>query len=104
MTLTAPFILADLTVDPRSFQVFRRSRKIPLRKKEYQLLEFMVINKNKVLNKLTILENVWNYGLFSTTNTLDVHIANLRRKIDKNHDKKLIQTVHGLGYRICDSD
>ncbi|MFC1748038.1 winged helix-turn-helix domain-containing protein, partial [Pseudomonadota bacterium] len=71
-------------------------RKIRLRKKEYDLLEFLVRNAGRVLNRLTILEYVWNYSIHANTNTLEVHVANLRRKIDS----QIIQTIHGLGYKL----
>jgi DNA-binding response OmpR family regulator len=76
---------------------------IRLRKKEYQLLEFLARNKNKVLNRHTLLEYVWNYNVMAMTNTLEVHISSLRRKMDLGYPTKILQTVHGLGYKLCDS-
>lgn len=95
--------LADLTLHPEEHAVVRGGKSIRLRKKEYQLLEFLARNKNKVLNRHTLLEYVWNYNIQAMTNTLEVHISNLRRKIDIGYPTKILQTVHGLGYKLCDS-
>lgn len=93
-------ILHDLIIHTDVRQVYRGNEKIRLRKKEYDLLEFLARNKERVLNKLTILEYVWNYSIHAETNTIDVHMASLRRKIDQNRSVKLIRTIHGLGYTL----
>lgn len=62
------------------------------------MLEFFSRNPGRVLNRLSILEYVWNYSAQIATNTLEVHLAALRRKIDGKCEKKLIRTVHGIGY------
>jgi two-component system, OmpR family, response regulator ArlR len=96
--------IGDITVQSDTHEAYNRSQKIPLRKKEFELLEFLVRNKNRVLNRLTILEYVWCYEARADTNTLEVHIAVLRRKLKKHHAKSLIRTIHGLGYMLCDSN
>jgi len=105
MTAALPggaLLLGDLTIIPDARQVLRNGKNVRLRKKEYQLLEFLAQNKNKVVNRHTILEYVWNYDVQAITNTLDVHISNLRKKIDSDYPKKCIQTVYGSGYMLCD--
>jgi DNA-binding response OmpR family regulator len=97
-----PF-LEGLTFHPEDHQVKRDGRTIQLRKKEYQLLEFLAKNRNKVINRTTLLEYVWNYSVHAMTNTLEVHISNLRRKIDGDYPAKMLQTIYGLGYKLCDS-
>jgi len=92
--------LGDLTINLKTQQVYRKGKKIDLRKKEYQLLEFLAINKNKVVNRLTILEYVWNYELGMESNTLEVHMAGLRRKLHPDYTKTNIETIHGLGYKL----
>lgn len=91
---------ADLELRPSTSEAFRDGRKIDLRRKEYQLLEFLARNKNRVMHRLTILEYVWDYNAHTATNTLEVHMAALRRKIDKGFSQKLIHTFHGLGYKL----
>lgn len=95
--------LAGLQLNPKDCTVKKNGKKIPLRKKEFELLEFLLRHKNRVLNRMTLLQYVWNYGAQATTNTLEVHMANLRRKIDGDSEQKILQTVHGLGYRLCDA-
>jgi len=68
------------------------------------LLEFLLYNKNRVLSRLSIAEHVWgdNFDMFSMTNFVDVHIKNLRKKLGDENDKKIVQTVRGVGYIIKD--
>ncbi len=96
--------LCDLIIHPENQEVMRLGRRIPLRRKEYDLLEFLARNRERILNRLTILEYVWNYNTQTATNTLEVHMAALRRKIDKGFGKKLIHTFHGLGYMLSENE
>jgi DNA-binding response OmpR family regulator len=90
--------MQDLILDETGRAAFRSGEKITLRKKEYDLLSFLVQNPGRVLNRLSILEYVWNWSAQVTTNTLEVHMTKLRRKIDRHQNNKLIHTVHGIGY------
>lgn len=103
MTADSLLPLGDLIIKTDMRKVFRNGRAIPLRRKEYELLEFMAKNKKKVLNRLTILEYVWNYGSQVATNTLDVHMASLRHKIRRSKVARMITTVYGLGYMLNDA-
>lgn len=94
--------LRDLQIDTETHQVCRNGRNLKLRKKEYELLEFLARNKDRVLNRLTILEYVWNYNTSVKTNTLEVHMVALRKKLDRSGANRLIKTIHGLGYKLCD--
>ena len=91
-----------LILHPEVHQAERNGKRVKLRKKEFQLLEFLSKNKNKILNRNTLLEYVWNYNVQSKTNTLEVHISTLRQKID-DYPAKILQTIHGLGYKFCDA-
>ncbi|MFC1656236.1 winged helix-turn-helix domain-containing protein [Patescibacteria group bacterium] len=91
--------VSDLTLDPENYNVSNKGELIKLRKKEYELLQFFITNKNQIINRNTLLENVWGHNCNPFTNTVDVHIAALRRKL-KTKDKQLIKTVHGVGYRL----
>lgn len=97
-----PLILGDLVLKPESYEVTRAGKRVHLRKKEYQLLEFFMRNKNRVINRHTILEYIWNYDTQAMTNTLDVHISSLRKKIDGDYSKKLLKTIYGAGYKLSD--
>jgi DNA-binding response OmpR family regulator len=59
-------------------------------------------NKNKVLSRINIAENIWGYSFNSGTNVIDVHVNSLRNKVDKDFDKKLIHTKKGFGYVLSD--
>ena len=75
---------------------------LTLTKKEYELLEYMMRNKNIVLSREQLLNNVWDYEYFGDTNVVDVYIRYLRQKIDDKYDVRLISTVRGVGYIIKD--
>ena len=92
----------ELTLHPDESMVKRSGKPIQLSKKEYQLLEFLVRHKNKVINRAILLEYIWNYNVQSITNTLEVHMCKLRRKIDDDYSNKILQTVYGMGYRFCE--
>ncbi len=92
--------LGDLVVDTTTRQVTRASRSLELTAKEYALLEHLMRHPNQVLTRTMIAEHVWNYDFDNATNVIDVHIRNLRRKIDDPFPMKLIHTVRGAGYRI----
>jgi len=95
-----PIQIHDLVIDPVSRKVTRAGKEIELTSKEYSLLEYMARNKNRILTRTMIAENVWDYQFDSLTNIIDVYINYLRKKIDKDHQKKLIHTVRGVGYMI----
>ncbi len=90
----------NLVVDVANRTVVRDTQEIYLRKKEFNLLEYMLRNPNRVLTRGMILEHVWEDGIEELSNTVDVHIKYLRDKVDKPFSKKLIRTVHGLGYKL----
>ncbi|MCA9741845.1 MAG: response regulator transcription factor [Deferribacteres bacterium] len=96
--------VGDLELDTERHQVHCSEQRIELTPKEYAILEFLLYNKNRVVSRLSIAEHVWgdNFDLFSMTNFVDVHIKNLRKKISDETEKKIIQTVHGIGYTIKD--
>ncbi len=94
--------IGDLSIDSRGKSVERGDRKITLTAKEYNLLEFLARNKGRVFSRAEILERVWDINFEMNTNVVDVYINYLRRKIDKDSDKKLIHTVVGMGYVLRD--
>ncbi len=90
----------DLTLDLNKRIVIRRGKIIKLRRKELNLLEYLLRNKGRVMSRSMILDHLWDKDTNSSTNTVDVHIKYLRDLIDKPFEKKLIKTIHGIGYRI----
>lgn len=95
--------LGDIEVDPTTFEGKRGKASFKLTLREVRLLQFFVRNPNKVLDRFTLLDEVWGINYEGTTRTLDQHIAKLRQKIEQNpSDPRFIQTVHSVGYRFCE--
>lgn len=101
-TLSTILKVGNLTLDTMSYEVKKDSIAIPLSKKEYSLLEYLMRHHNKILNKDQIINNVWNYEADILPNTVEVYIGYLRNKIDKAFpkDPELIKTIRGFGYKI----
>ncbi len=90
--------VADLELNTDNKTVKRGEKKIDLTAKEFGLLEYFIRNKGKVVSRVDIAEKVWEITFDTGTNVIDVYINFLRKKIDKDFDKKLIHTVVGMGY------
>ncbi len=93
-------VMADLEVDTESKTVIKAGQLVNLTATEYRLLEYLIKNKNKVLTRIQILENVWDINFNMGTNVVDVYINYLRKKMDTGSGVKLIHTVFGMGYVI----
>ena len=89
---------ADLEMNLDNKEVHRANRKVRLTAKEFQLLEYLVRNKNRVVSRADLAINVWDVDFDTNTNVIDVYISYVRNKIDKDFDHKLIQTHVGMGY------
>lgn len=99
--MIAPLLeIGDLTLDTATREVSRGGKLIEMTTKEYAILEYLMRHPNQVLTRSMIAEHVWNYDFDNASNVIDVHIRNLRRKIDHGSSTKLISTVRGAGYRI----
>lgn len=83
-----------------SYRVEYDGEGVELTKKEFELLEFMMLNKNIVMSREKILDKVWGYDYFGDTNIIDVYVRYLRSKIDQKYNVNLIETVRGVGYTI----
>ena len=92
--------VGDLILDTTTREASRQGMSLELTSKEYALLEYLMRHPNQVLTRTMIAEHVWNYDFDNATNVIDVHIRNLRRKIDDPFPTRLIQTARGAGYRI----
>jgi len=103
-TTETPLTVGDLVMDAEHFEIKRGGKSILLSATEFKLLKFLMENKERIVSKTRILENVWGYDFSPESNIVDVYIKYLRDKIDKTAKKKLIQTVHGMGYKLCASD
>jgi two-component system, OmpR family, response regulator len=91
-------VVGDLVMDLISRRVTRAGREIPLRPREFALLEYLMRNAGRVVSKTMVLSHVWDYNFDPRTNVVDVLVFRLRDKIDKGFEKKMLQTVRGIGY------
>ncbi len=97
-------VIGDLRLNRESHQVKRGENNISLSVKEFALLEYLMINKGKVLSRENIENHIWNFDYEGGTNVVDVYIRYLRKKIDEGYDRKMIETVRGSGYVIRDGE
>lgn len=93
-------MIEDMVIDTAKRTVERQNTIISLRRKEFEILEYLIHNRGKVLTREIILEHLWDVSSERISNVIDVHIKHLRDKIDKPFNKKLIKTVPGLGYKL----
>jgi len=96
----------DLVLHTSKREAFINNKLLNLTPKEYSILELLLYNKNRVLSRLAIAEYVWgdNFDLFTMTNFVDVHIKNIRKKMDELSDEKIIKTVRGIGFMVEESE
>ena len=90
--------LADLELNLDTKTVSRAGKRIDLTTREYSLLEYLMLNKGKVISRVDISERVWSLNFDSATNVIDVYISYLRKKIDRDFSPKLLHTIVGMGY------
>jgi two-component system, OmpR family, manganese sensing response regulator len=93
-------IFADIELDTRTFVAYRGGQEIPLVRKEFQLLEYMMRHPRQVLSQEQIFDHLWEMGADLGSNVVAAQIRLLRRKIDAGFPKPLIHTVYGIGYRF----
>ena len=96
------FAFGDVRVRLRGRQTFRRGHEVPLTRKEFDLLVYLLEHRGEVITRDRLLEDVWGYERFPTTRTVDTHILRLRRKFEDDPERPtLILTVHGQGYKLA---
>jgi two-component system, OmpR family, response regulator MprA len=94
----ATLVLGDLRLNPATREVARGERDIDLTAREFELLEFLMRNERLVVSRERLLEEVWGYDPLAMTNTIDVFISNLRRKLEEGGEPRLLHTKRGAGY------
>jgi two-component system, OmpR family, response regulator MprA len=95
---SASIVVGDLRLNPDSREVARGEREIELTNREFELLEYLARNQKLVVSRERLLEDVWGYDPFEQTNTIDVFISNLRRKLEEGGEPRLLHTKRGAGY------
>jgi DNA-binding response OmpR family regulator len=94
----ANLTVGDLMLNPDTHEVRRGDRDIELTQREFELLEFLMRNERIVVSRQRLLDEVWGYDPFSTTNTIEVFVSNLRRKLEGGGEPRLLHTIRGAGY------
>jgi DNA-binding response OmpR family regulator len=94
--------VADLQLNPDTREVRRGDREIELTNREFELLEFLMRNERLVVSRERLLDEVWGYDPMAATNTIDVFISNLRRKLESGDEPRLLHTKRGAGYVLKD--
>ena len=95
---SASLVVADLSLNPDTHEVRRAERDIELTQREFELLEYLMRNERIVVPRQRLLEEVWGYDPFATTNTIEVFVSNLRRKLEAEGEPRLLHTIRGAGY------
>jgi DNA-binding response OmpR family regulator len=95
---SASLVVADLSLNPDTHEVRRGERTIDLTQREFELLEYLMRNERIVVPRQRLLEEVWGYDPFAATNTIEVFISNLRRKLEGAGEPRLLHTIRGAGY------
>jgi two-component system OmpR family response regulator len=96
----AVLVAGDLHLDPARRRVYRGEQEIALTPREFGLLDFLLRHRGDVVTKTEILQNVWDAHYDGDPNVVEVYVGYLRRKIDAPYDRKSIETVRGMGYRL----
>jgi DNA-binding response OmpR family regulator len=92
----------DIVLNPSERTVSRGGKPIQLTLKEFSLLEYFMRNPNRVINREELLNHLWDFNYTSFfSNALDVHIKNLRKKLDHDKESSILETVRGIGYRMA---
>ncbi|MBN8868067.1 MAG: response regulator transcription factor [Solirubrobacterales bacterium] len=97
---SALLTVGDLRLNPDSQEAMRGDREVELTKREFELLEYLMRNQRLVISRERLLEEVWGYDPLDETNTIDVFISNLRRKLEEGGEPRILHTKRGAGYVI----
>jgi DNA-binding response OmpR family regulator len=100
---SAYLVVGDLRLNPDTHEVARGERDLELTAREFELLEHLMRNERIVVSRQALLDEVWGYHPFAETNTVDVFISNLRRKLEAGGEDRLLHTVRGAGYVLRDA-
>ena len=95
---SAYVVVGDLRLNPDTREVFRGERQLDLTAREFELLDYLMRNARIVVSRQTLLDEVWGYHPFAETNTVDVFISNLRRKLEDGGEPRVLHTMRGAGY------
>lgn len=99
---TLPSVLkgGDLELDPVAHTLKRDGEEIPLTLKEFRIIEYFLRHPNQVVNREDLLTHLWDFNYEAFSNVVDVHIKNLRQKLDQKDAPSIVETIRGIGYRL----
>jgi len=100
---SAFLVAGDLRLNPDTREVLRGEREIELTGREFELLEHLMRNERLVVSRQKLLDEVWDYHPYAETNTIDVFVSNLRRKLEADGEERVLHTVRGSGYVLRSS-
>ena len=95
---SASLTVGDLELNPDRHEVRRGDREVELTQREFELLEFLMRNERIVIARQQLLEDIWGYDPFADTNTIEVFVSNLRRKLEAGGEPRMLHTIRGAGY------
>ncbi|HSI79798.1 MAG TPA: response regulator transcription factor [Solirubrobacterales bacterium] len=101
---SAALVVGDLRLNPDRHEAFRGERELELTNREFELLEYLMRNERLVVSRERLLEEVWGYDPMAMTNTIDVFISNLRRKLEHDGEPRMLHTKRGAGYVLRPAD
>jgi two-component system, OmpR family, response regulator MprA len=99
---SASLVVGDVRINPATREAYRGKRQLELTAREFELLEHLMRNERIVVSRQSLLDEVWGYHPFAETNTVDVFISNLRRKLEQGGEPRVLHTVRGAGYVLRD--
>jgi two-component system, OmpR family, response regulator MprA len=99
---SASLVVGDLRLNPATREAHRGDRDLELTAREFELLEHLMRNERIVVSRQSLLDEVWGYHPFAETNTVDVFISNLRRKLEQGGEPRVLHTIRGAGYVLRD--
>jgi two-component system, OmpR family, response regulator MprA len=100
---SAFLVVGDLRLNPDTREVFRGDRPVDLTSREFELLEHLMRNERLVVSRQALLDEVWDYHPYAETNTVDVFVSNLRRKLEAGGEPRILHTMRGAGYVLRES-
>ncbi len=95
---SAFLVVGDIRLNPETREAFRGERRLDLTAREFELLEYLMRNERLVVSRQQLLEDVWEYYALAETNTIDVFVSTLRRKLESAGEPRVLHTVRGAGY------
>ena len=99
---SASLVVGDMRLNPATREAYRGERLLELTAREFELLEHLMRNERIVVSRQSLLDEVWGYHPFAETNTVDVFISNLRRKLEQGGEPRVLHTIRGAGYVLRD--